>query len=91
MNKPLLSICIPTYNRANLLVKAISSIVEQPIFSSGKIEVVVTDNCSTDETKKICEEFMSKYENIKPYYILNRNSEDKKRVKKYGKVISLMG
>jgi len=47
----LLSICIPTYNRATLLQEALESIAGQIDESMiNKVEIVVSDNASTDET-----------------------------------------
>jgi len=46
-NKPFLSICIPTYNRVNKLKKLVLDILSSPLHN---IEVVVLDNCSTDNT-----------------------------------------
>ena len=51
--RPILSICIPTYNRAETLKKNVISILNYP---SQDLEVVVSDNCSTDETIKILNE-----------------------------------
>jgi glycosyltransferase involved in cell wall biosynthesis len=48
---PRLSICIPTYNRAAFLEKTLQSIVGQTLFqNTNLVEVVVSDNCSTDGT-----------------------------------------
>lgn len=44
------SIVIPTYNRAELLDKAIASALSQ---SGVEFEVVISDNCSQDHTKEI--------------------------------------
>jgi hypothetical protein len=44
---PLVTIAIPTYNRAELLIKAIDSALGQ---TYPKIEVVVSDNASRDDT-----------------------------------------
>lgn len=49
--KPLLSICIPTYNHAELL-KLLVSLVPQ-LLLTGSVEIVVSDNCSTDHTAEI--------------------------------------
>ncbi len=51
--KPLLSICIPTYNRAELLRSALYSIVRQAADLGGQVEVVVSDNCSPDHTPEV--------------------------------------
>jgi glycosyltransferase involved in cell wall biosynthesis len=53
-----LSICIPTYNRAGFLAQALASILDQ---APEHIEVVITDNASTDETPRIVEEFRSRH------------------------------
>ena len=63
MNKqPLLSICIPTYNRADKLKQTLESIVSQPEFIDfDEFEIVISDNGSKDGTKEICEELKKKY------------------------------
>ena len=70
MNKPILSICIPTYNRAEILRQSLESLVTQEGFS--EIEVVISDNCSTDNTEKISMNFCSKYHNI--HYFRNEEN-----------------
>lgn len=76
-NSPLLSICIPTYNRAQYLKNTLESIVSQKEFNSSNVEIVISDNASTDNTEKIVKEFIGKYENIFYYKneinILDRN------------------
>ena len=57
---PKLSICIPTFNRANLLVSALTSLVPQVKELGGKVELLVSDNNSTDETKEIVERLTQK-------------------------------
>jgi len=52
---PLLSICIPTYNRANLLDSALHALIPQVNASSGAVELIVSDNCSTDNTQQVVE------------------------------------
>ena len=53
--KPLLSICIPTYNRAELLRSALLSLMPQLKELEGEVELVVSDNCSTDDTRQVVE------------------------------------
>ena len=66
MNDPLLSIGIPTYNRADCLNKCLESIVSQ--FAdpevSGRVEIVISDNDSSDNTFALVQEFQKKYPNI---------------------------
>jgi len=70
-DKILLSICIPTYNRAPILRDTLMRITSDPAFDS-EVEIIVSDNNSTDNTKEIVVEFMTKYSNV--YYY--RNSEN---------------
>lgn len=64
MLEPLLSICIPTYNRACYLWRTLNSITSQKSFLfSDSIEIVISDNCSTDATEEVCMEFVKKYPN----------------------------
>lgn len=54
-----LSICIPTYNRSGFLDTLLTSLVAQ-IAASGRaseIEVLVSDNCSPDDTPAIAAKF----------------------------------
>lgn len=63
-NSPkLLSICIPTYNRAKILESSLNSLLSNPDFNNEEIEIVISDNCSTDNTKEI----MLNFPNIKYY------------------------
>lgn len=52
----LLSICIPTFNRANTLVTLLNSITSQcEEINKNNVEVVICDNHSTDDTSRIVE------------------------------------
>jgi glycosyltransferase involved in cell wall biosynthesis len=55
---PLLSICIPTYNRANLLRKTLAHLRE---LCGDDIEIVVSDNCSPDDTQDAVRSFASDF------------------------------
>jgi len=52
---PLLSICIPTYNRSRLLRICLLSILNQTRGYEDDVEVVVSDNCSDDDTMQVVE------------------------------------
>jgi len=56
--KPLLSICIPTFNQAELLRLTLSTIVPQVRELEGEVELVVSDNCSDDHTRTVVDSFM---------------------------------
>lgn len=59
---PKVCIGLPTHNRAHTLKQAITSILNQDY---EHIELVISDNASSDDTQKLCEEFSSKDERIK--------------------------
>ncbi len=61
-NSPLVSIGIPTYNRALSLVHAVESALAQDY---PNLEIVVSDNASTDETNSVCAAFCMKDRRIR--------------------------
>lgn len=58
-SRPILSICIPTYNRAGFLRECLSSI--NPDELDGRVEIVVSDNASTDDTLEVLQSLQSTY------------------------------
>ncbi|KQC04384.1 MAG: hypothetical protein APR53_03295 [Methanoculleus sp. SDB] len=53
-NEPLVSICIPTFNRARMVGKAIESALNQ---TYTHIEVIIVDNASTDTIEDVVASF----------------------------------
>jgi len=49
----LLSIAIPTYNRSNYLEQCLGHLFRQAAGYGGQVEVIVSDNCSTDGTAEV--------------------------------------
>lgn len=70
-NTILLSLCIPTYNRVGTLTVMLERVVHDPDFNE-EVEIVISDNCSTDDTEAQIRRMASEYPNIKYY----RNSEN---------------
>lgn len=71
-NNPLVSIIIPTYNRASLLKEAIKSCYDQ---NYRPIECVIVDDGSTDNTKEVVSNFTEIIdESFKVKYIYQQNS-----------------
>lgn len=64
-----LSICIPTYNRANYLKEALESLISQV---TEDIEIVISDNASTDNTKEIVRFYQQKFRQI-TYFCWDKN------------------
>jgi glycosyltransferase involved in cell wall biosynthesis len=54
--KPLLTIAIPTYNRARNLRELLSLLFDQ-LATEPRVELIVSDNASSDETPAVIEEF----------------------------------
>jgi glycosyltransferase involved in cell wall biosynthesis len=52
-DRPVLSICIPTYNRADCLDNCLGSIERAIRTCKDQIEVIVSDNASTDRTPEV--------------------------------------
>lgn len=62
---PLLTIAVPTYNRADLLDICLSRIYEQVGEENALIEVVVSNNASTDHTKQVIDKFQRRYKYLR--------------------------
>ncbi len=68
-----LTIAIPIYNGARYIRDALNSIVSQMKNIDKKIEILVSDNASVDETPQIIKEYQNKYPKVVSYY---RNKEN---------------
>ena len=58
MNKNLLTIAIPTYNRAKYLQESLLHITNQLNIQNQEIDIIVSDNCSTDNTQEVVEKYI---------------------------------
>ena len=78
----LLSICIPTYNRANILNDCLKNLF--PLAQKYEIPIYVSDNASTDHTEEVVNNLKKSYSHI--YYF--RNKENLKDLN-YGLVLKM--
>ena len=62
MNRPILSICIATYNRAGFIGETLDSIIAQ---MDDDVEILVVDGASTDNTEGIMREYTQKESRIR--------------------------
>lgn len=82
MSSPLVSVIIPCYNASKYVEKAVRSIMEQ---TYNNLEILVANDCSTDNTLEILEKLSSEDSRIK---IIN-NEQNLKIVKTLNKLISI--
>lgn len=61
-----LAVIIPNYNNEKYLRKCIDSVLEQTLLPN---EIIVVDDCSTDNSRKIIIEYEQKYSIIKPLFL----------------------
>lgn len=74
---PLLSVCIPTYNRANQLNNSLQIMTSQEFFQkTNAVEIVISDNCSSDNTREICQKYVNLYPQKVFYHRNEENIED---------------
>ena len=67
VKEPKLSVCVITYNHENYIRQCLQSILDQE--TNFDFEVIVGDDCSTDGTRLIIQEFMQIYPGVmKPIY-----------------------
>jgi glycosyltransferase involved in cell wall biosynthesis len=75
---------IASYNYGNYLIEAIESVLRQTIMPN---EILISDDCSDDETQIIAENYVKKHPNLISY---NRNKNNMGIVKHFNKAISLI-
>ena len=71
MKEPLVSIVCITYNHEPYLRQTLDSFLMQE--TSFAYEIVLAEDCSTDGTRKICEEYAAKYPDIIHYIYRDKN------------------
>jgi glycosyltransferase involved in cell wall biosynthesis len=66
--EPTVSVMVPTYNQEKYLLRAIESILKQ---TYGQIEVIVSDDCSTDRTEDLVRDYMRSSHDTRIKYFRN--------------------
>lgn len=83
MQDIMFSVAVITYNQEKYISQTLDSILNQE--HDYKYEIVIGEDCSTDNTKKIIEEYVTKYPDIiKPLY----NNPNKGLINNYFNVIT---
>lgn len=71
-NNTILSICVPTYNGSSSFLNEVLETVSNILKEYSGVEVIVSDNCSTDNTASLVQNYCEKEPRIRSY----RNSEN---------------
>ena len=69
---PKLSVCVPTYNRSKYLAECLESIISSAKGFEDAVEIIVSDNCSEDDTPAVMARFCEAY----PWIRYHRNNEN---------------
>lgn len=69
-NQPLVTVYIPTYNRVELLKRAVQSVQQQ---TYQNLEIIIVDDCSTDGTHDYLK-ILEKEDNRVRYFLKEKNS-----------------
>ena len=56
-----ISVVVPSYNRAHLLKRTLPTYINQ----EDVIELILVDDCSTDDTEKVVKELQNEYPQIR--------------------------
>jgi len=75
-----LSVAIPTYNGDRYIREALDSIIYQLDDIDEEIEIVISDNASTDQTPEIIKEYKENYPGILSYYRNDQNLSGEKNI-----------
>lgn len=62
MPSPLVSVCLPVYNGSRYLAQSIESVLAQ---THTNFELLLADDCSTDESAKICLQYAQRDQRVK--------------------------
>ncbi len=60
-NEKIITIGIPVFNDQNSISRCIDSALEQ---TSDLVKIIIADNCSTDDTSSICQDYASRHDKI---------------------------
>ena len=71
MNKPKISACLITFNHENFIRECLEGAISQ--IGDFDYEIIIGDDCSSDNTKQICLEYSTKYPNLIKYTKRNNN------------------
>lgn len=59
VGKPIISVCVPTFNQEKYISETLDSILSQLI--DIPFEIIIADDCSSDDTTKICLDYQNRF------------------------------
>ncbi|MEM5623798.1 glycosyltransferase [Bacillus thuringiensis] len=68
MKKPLISVILPIYNVEMYIEECLNSLVNQTI-GVENLEVIMVNDCSTDNTGKFLDQYAENYNNFKAIHL----------------------
>ena len=71
MIKPLVSVCMITYNHENYISTAIEGVLMQK--TSFPFELVIGEDCSTDNTRLTCIDYQNRFSDIIKMWLPDKN------------------
>ena len=81
-NSPLVSIGMPVYNGERFIRQALNSLLAQDY---ENLELIISDNASTDRTAEICQEYAARDPRIRYWH----NSENRGAISNFAKVLDM--
>jgi abequosyltransferase len=89
MNDIVLSICVPTYNRCFYLIDCLRDLINQAIEINAEkeIEICISNNASTDNTKSEIDKLVSEFPNIR--FVINHNKTNIGADRNFQKVLGM--
>lgn len=76
MSHALVSVIMPTYNAARWVADSIDSVLSQ---TYQNLELIITDDCSTDKTREILQQYAQKDERVKVFFLEDNMGAGKAR------------
>lgn len=73
---PKISLVVPIYNKEQMLYKCLDSLVNQTM---QDIEIILINDGSTDNSEKVCLDYVAKYSNLVQYHAFDNGGVSKAR------------
>ena len=75
LEKSLVSVCINAYNAEKYIMQTIESVMNQ---TYKNLQIIVVDDCSTDNTCSIIKNYVDKYDNCKGIFLEKKREQNQR-------------